>query len=471
LASPLWGLPENSKTHMGLGDRMTPNEWLDVLVDDSPALRAQFLGPTPPREDMYWRGPTLTDFDGQAWMRNQGLEEQSAPALDRLAPEVRYEVMLEPTERRDLVLLDLPLSAPEDSYLDGNLTAVRREPINNLIRYVGTSSTQARFREQLDDRSRSAALVLPARINPRTRELAQKWRAETPDPLALTQRFLKWIRRDFSYTLAAPPVGINATDDFLFETHQGFCQHFSSAFAVFMRSAGIPARVVTGYAGGHYNEIGGYWLVYRKDAHAWTEIWIDGRGWVRVDPTAAVAPDKILDTVDDLQAQQDAGGLASSMLKPMFETSDYLRHAWNEMVLSFDAVRQKSLLRPLGIKEAENWQLVLAFSTGAALTLGLTLWLLLREHRDDSDPLVRAWRRFVQELANTGLSKQACEPPLQYVRRLTDLRPDLSPVVLPLGQRYADWRYAGLELNDEEKVEFTRRLRKFRLGKLKASSH
>ena len=463
LGSPLWGLPENSTTRMGLGDRMTPNEWLDVLVDDAPAMRARFLSATPPREQMYWRGPTLTDFDGQAWTRNRALEQQPTPARQPLSKPVRYEVTLEPTERSDLVLLDLPIVAPPISALDGDLTAITAAPINNLVRYTGVSSPRMRFTQPLDDWSRRSSLQLPPGLNPRTRALAAQWHSQTPDPLALTGRFLEWIRRDFSYTISAPPVGINATDDFLFETHLGFCQHFSSAYAVFMRAAGIPARVVTGYAGGHYNRIGDYWLVYRKDAHAWAEIWIEGRGWIRVDPTAAVAPDKILDTVDDLQARQGLGGLAGGMFSPMFDTGDFLRSTWNQMVLGFDAVRQKSLLRPLGIKEAENWQLVLAFSIGAVLALALTLWLLLREHRDDREPLVRAWRRFVRELAGTGHAKQSHEPPLQYLDRLTSLRPDLAPTLMPLGRDYANWRYAGEELNDADKIALARRLKRFRL--------
>jgi transglutaminase-like putative cysteine protease len=468
LGSPLWGLPQNSKAHMGLGDRMTPNEWLDVLVDDTPALRARFLGRTPSRDQMYWRGPTLTDFDGQAWTRNLALEQRPAPLLQNMAPTIRYQVTLEPTERSDLVLLDLPAIAPPISSLDGDLTGVTPEPINNLISYVGVSSTNMRYVQPLDAWSRRSTLYLPPGLNPRTRALARQWRSENSDPRALTLRFLQWIRRDFSYTISAPPVGINATDDFLFETHQGFCQHFSSALAVFMRAAGVPARVVTGYAGGHYNRLGDYWLLYRKDAHAWTEIWLEGRGWVRVDPTAAVAPDKILDTVDDLQARQGGiAGLAGGMLSPMFETSDFLRNAWNQMVLGFDAARQKSLLRPFGVREAENWQLVLAFSIGAALTLALTLRLLLHEHRDNSDPLVRAWRRFARELAGTGYGKLSHEPPLRYLDRLAGLQPDLPPIVFELGRNYADWRYAGLQLGDDEKTALTRRLKRFRLRSIK----
>ncbi|KFN41247.1 transglutaminase TgpA family protein [Arenimonas oryziterrae] len=462
LASPLWGLPQLSAKRMGLGDRMTPNEWLDVLVDDSPALRARFLGPAPPREQMYWRGPVLSRFDGEAWTRTSATAFAAPPVLRPDAATVRYEVMLEPTESRDLVLLDVPLGAPAESHLTRELSAVRDEPVNNLIRYVGESSPSARFEGSLNAIEMSSLLSLPTGRDPRLRARAVQWHAQTPDPLQLTERFLQWVRADFQYTLSAPPVGYHASDDFMFETRQGFCQHFSSAYVVFMRAAGIPARVVTGYAGGHYNRVGDYWLVYRKDAHAWAEIWIEGRGWVRVDPTAAVAPENILDTIDDLQAQQ---GLGPDMLQPMFDMSDMLRRGWNELVLGFDSVRQRNLLRPLGIRDAEAWQLVLAFAVGAALALGLTLWLLLREHKDRSDPLVQAWRAFAKRLGRAGIRKAPNEAPLSYGERVAALLPANADTVRRLSGRYCEWRYAGTELSATERQALIRELRRFRVGR------
>ena len=391
LASPMWGLPDKALAATGLGDRMTPSEWLDVLVDDRPALRARFIGKTPPREQMYWRGPVLSRFDGEAWNRDQLLDDETAPAIEANAPAVEYEAMLEPTERHDLLLLDLPLQAPPESRLNGSLTAVSREPINNLLRYQGRSAPQARFPGTLSGWRRRAYLQLPPDRDPRTRALARQWRQQSPDPLVLTNRFLQMLRRDFKYTISAPPVGRDATDDFLFNTKLGFCQHFSSAYAVFMRAAGVPTRVVTGLVGGHYNKIGEYWLLYRKDAHAWTEIWIDGRGWIRVDPTAAIAPENILDTVDDLpQFEPGIAGLTRQVLQPVFDTTDFLRRQWNELVLGFDAARQKNLLRPLGIEDAEAWQLVTAFGIGAGIALLVTLAWLLRDWRRPTDPLDRA---------------------------------------------------------------------------------
>jgi len=465
LATPLWGLPENSVSAAGLGDRMTPSEWLDALVDDRPALRARFIGGTPPREQMYWRGPVLMHFDGEAWTRDPGANQFPAPLLVPLAATIRYEVMLEPTERRDFVVLDWPLSTTAEARINSELTAVSPQPINNLVRYSGESTPGARFSQPLNKWQRRVALILPSDHDPRTRALARQWQRETPDPLVLTQRFLQWLRRDFKYTISAPPVGFHATDDFLFETKLGFCQHFSSAYAVFMRSAGVPTRVVTGYVGGHYNQLGDYWLLKQKDAHAWTEIWIDGRGWVRVDPTAAIAPENILDTLDDLQARQRAGlaGTAEQVLGPILDGTDFLRRQWNQLILGFNAARQKSLLKPLGIDEAEAWQLVSAFGIGSAFALGLTLWILLRQHRDRSHPLIQAWRAFTRQLRRAGYAKGLDEPPLSFARRIGRELPAQAESVLSVSQRYCDWRYAGSVLTDEDQRGLVRSLREFRV--------
>ena len=464
LATPMWGLPEKTLARMGLGDRMTPNEWLDILVDDRPALRARFIGKTPPRNQMYWRGPVLVRFDGEAWNRDEFTDQLPSPTIEASSAAIDYEVMLEPTERHDLLVLDLPLVAPPESHLNGSLTAVSNESINNLVRYRGRSAPQARFITALPDEQRRAYLQLPSDRDPRTRALALRWRQETPDPLALTDRFLQMLRRDFKYTISAPPVGRDATDDFLFNTKLGFCQHFSSAFAVFMRNAGVPTRVVTGFVGGHYNKIGDYWLLYRKDAHAWTEIWVEGRGWLRVDPTAAIAPENILDTVDDLQRQQQGiAGLTGQMLQPVFDTTDFLRRQWNELVLGFDAARQKNLLRPLGIKDAEAWQLVTAFAVGAGLALLLTLAWLLRDWHRPNDALERAWRRYVRRIGRAGLAKAADEPALTWAQRLAREWPSSAPGLVSLSRRYSDARYARSVLNADERNRLIHDLRRFRL--------
>ena len=376
--------------------------------------------------------------------------------------------MLEPTERYDMPMLDVPMVAPSGGRLNGELTALSDTPLNNLVRYQGRASPGAGFAPALSPAERARALRLPLGHDPRTRALALQWRQQTPDPRQLSNRFLDWMQADFKYTISAPPVGFHATDEFLFDTRLGFCQHFSSAYAVFMRSAGVPTRVVTGYVGGHYNALGDYWLLKHKDAHAWNEVWLEGVGWVRIDPTAAIAPENILDTLDDLQARQQAGqgggfGDAARMLAPMFDGADFLRRQWNRLVLGFNADRQKGLLGPLGIEEAEAWQLVVAFAVGSALALVLTLWFLLHEHRDRSDPLVAAWRAFAARLRRAGIDKRPEEPPLSFGRRAAKLLPRHAERLLTLSGRYADWRYAGVALTDEERRGLARDLRGFRV--------
>ncbi|MGH8028504.1 MAG: transglutaminase TgpA family protein, partial [Arenimonas sp.] len=469
LGTPMWGLPDNAQKKMGLGDRMTPNEWLDVLVDDSPALRATFPDGAPPQEQMYWRGPVLSDYDGEAWSRDLILERLPVPPVRGADAAIRYEVTLEPTDRHELVLLDLPIAAPSGSRLDSGRVAISDRAVQTLLSYQGTSSPMARFGEQLSDRERQGNLRLPPDRNPRTRELARQWSAQTPDAAMLTRRFMQMVQRDFKYSISVPPLGRDATDEFLFDTKIGFCQHFSSAYAEFMRSAGIPARVVTGYAGGHRNDIGDYWVVYRKDAHAWAEVWIEGQGWRRVDPTAAVAPENILDTLEDRQLQQQEG-FASQFLSPALDTGDFLRKTWNDLVLGFNSARQKTLLRPIGLEEADAGQLVIAFAIGAVLALALTLWLLLRQHVDESEPMVLAWRRFARHLGNgTGLARASHEPPLAYAGRIAQAVPTAAGPVLALSHRYVAWRYGGRVLPRAEHDQLVRRLREFRLPRSPAA--
>ncbi|MFT4249310.1 MAG: transglutaminase-like domain-containing protein [Pseudomonas sp.] len=186
---------------------------------------------------------------------------------------------------------------------------------------------------------------LPPGFNPRTLTLARQWRQQAgSDDAAVVQRMLAWIRTEFAYTLDTPLPGHDSVDEFLFQQKAGFCEHFSSAFVVAMRAAGIPARVVTGYAGGVRNPLGGYWIVRRMDAHAhaWAEVWLAGRGWVRVDPTAAVAPERIYDTLEDRLGQGQGAGDAATEWR-VGDVGDWLRREWNELVLSFDAQRQQAV--------------------------------------------------------------------------------------------------------------------------------
>lgn len=440
LATPLWGIPERAVGTPGLSDTMEPDKWLDLMADDTPALRAQFFGAVPAPAQRYWRGPVLTQFDGHVWRRDRRTEGLPPAIVEHGTEGWDYQIDYEPTDRRQLVALDLPTAAPEGSRLDAALSLSSDRALSALSRWRLHSAPPQRFDATLSSYQRRAALQLPEGFNPRTASLARQWRQEAgTDDDAVVRRALAWITADFSYTLATPAPGRDPVDAFLFDYKAGYCQHFSSAFVVLMRNAGIPARVITGFAGGTRNRIGDYWVLRRMDAHAWAEVWLPQRGWVRIDPTAAVAPERILDTLDDrLQAGADTG-LQHRWLQ-LGQVGDWMRRGWNELVLSFDARRQQQLLQPFGLDDLGPGQLLAGFVTAALLALAWMAWLLARGERE-RDPLLRAWHRLGQRYVRLGLGREPHEPALHWARRVHALRPD--PALITLSQRFADARYAG----------------------------
>ncbi len=452
LGSPLWGIPERAMGRPGLSDSMTPGEWIDLMADDTPALRVRFHGAIPPPQQRYWRGPVLWDFDGRRWTAPRWAPEPPAPLVSHGRARWDYQIDYEPTDRRQLVALDLPLQAPAGSRLSSDFVLEADRPLTGVTRWQLQSSPPQAFDTQLPPALRAQALRLPPGYNPRTLALARQWRQQAgADDQAIVQRALQWIGGEFAYTLETPLPGRDSVDEFLFQQKAGFCEHFSSAFVVLMRSAGVPARVVTGYTGGVRNPLGDYWIVRRMDAHAWAEVWLPQRGWVRVDPTAAVAPERIYDTLEDRLGQPgDAGAARIGADWRVTDVADWLRRGWNDLVLSFDANRQQQLLRPLGIDRLETGQLIALFAGFALAAMGWMAWLLARGERE-RDPLLRAWHRLGNRYARHGLARAAHEPAVQWAHRVQASRPD--PGLIPLSQRFADARYAGADTDSAQLIK------------------
>ncbi len=478
LVSPLWGVPNRAVTKPGLSDRMSPGDWVDLIGDDSPALRATFSGAQPEVSEMYWRGPVFWNFDGRSWssLRWDGL--QAERSADATAGEKRYdyEMELEPTDRRQMVALDLPLAAPDDTVLDHDYSLRATQPMAALTRWRMQSAAPVRFEAELEPWLRERALRLPEGFNPKTHALAQQWRREADArnsdqasaDAAIANRMLAWVRNDFVYTLDADPLGRDSVDEFLFGTKAGFCEHFSSSFVVLMRAAGVPARVVTGYVGGYRNPIGDYWLVRRSDAHAWSEIWLEGRGWTRFDPTAAVAPERIYDTIDD-RTPDAFSGFAG--LGPVFDVSDWMRRGWNDLVLGFNANRQRRLFSALGVPDLESSRLIQIFIIATILALSGMWWLTTRNERE-RDPLLRAWRGLEQHYRRIGLGRERHEPAQRWAQRVSQAREIAADVganartqdedLIALSVRFADWRYArndGLRSTRDDLIRDIRRHR------------
>ena len=450
LPSPLWGLPERAIARPGLSDSMSPGGWLDLMNDDTPAARVQFFGAVPEPSQLYWRGPVLWNFDGRTWHQAKWLRRVPAAEMRPAGAGWDYQIELEPTDGQQLIALDLPTRVPAGADVSIDFSVYAREPLNNVSRWRMQSAPPAAAEAKLPIMLRQRALELPEGYNPRTLALARQWRraagsdAAGHADAAIANRALEMIRADFAYTLDVPLAGRNEVDDFLFDRKQGYCEHFSSAYVVLMRAAGIPARVVTGYAGGYRNPIGGYWLVLRSDAHAWAEIWLPERGWVRVDPTAAVAPERVYDTLADRQPGRIG---AFDGLVPMFNASDWLRRGWNDFVLGFNAQRQQQLLRPLGFGALGTRGLTLLFAVLAGLSLGWMAWLIARGERE-RDPLLRAWRRLDARYARLGRGRLAHEPALAWAERAGADIPRSGEPLRSLSRRFSDARYAARESDD-----------------------
>ena len=444
LPSPLWGLPERAIATPGLSDSMSPGGWLDLMLDDSPAARVTFFGAVPRPDQLYWRGPVLWDFDGRTWRLARDLQLRPAPRLANTASGWDYQVDLEPTETRQLIALDVPTAMPDGTWTSLDLTVWAGRPQYNVSRWRMRSAPVASIQPELPPALRARALALPRGFNPRTVALGRQWRSEAGQDAsgradrAIATRALTMIRRDFAYTLNVPLAGRNEVDDFLFDRREGYCEHFSSAFTVLMRAAGIPARVVTGYAGGYRNPVGGYWLVRKSDAHAWVEIWLADAGWTRLDPTAAVAPENVYDTIADRQPGRVGNFTA---LVPMFNAGDWLRRGWNDFVLGFNAQRQQSLLAKLGLGRLQPMHLGLLFAAMAGLSLAWMAWLLARGERE-RDPLLRAWHALERRYRRVGLGRQPHEGARAWARRAAADRPRAGDHLAVLAERFSDARYA-----------------------------
>lgn len=441
-STPLWGVPERALTRPGLSDRMSPGDWIDLIADDTPALRATFFGPAPAQTELYWRGPVLWAFDGRTWTAVDWSRSIASPSAEPGPVQYRYELEIEPTDRQQLVALEMPLQTPPDTRLHPDFSLHSRQPLTAVTRWRMTSSPRARVDDRLQPALRALALRLPEGYNPRTLELARRWRQEAgPSGYAadnaLVKRALDWIRADFVYTLDAPPLGRHSVDEFLFRSRAGFCEHFSSSFVVLMRGAGVPARVVTGYVGGYRNPVGGYWLVRRSDAHAWAEVWLEGRGWVRVDPTAAVAPERIYDTIAD-RRPGNLGGFSG--LAPVFDVGDWLRRGWNDFVLGYNAARQRRLLQSFGVPDLDSARLIQLFVLATVLALAGMLWLTTRQERE-RDPVLRTWRRLERRYRRLGLGRAAHEPVAAWAERVARSRPQAEDV-RRISQCFVEWRYA-----------------------------
>jgi transglutaminase-like putative cysteine protease len=471
LDSPLWRTPVDAGARTGISDTMSPGSVQDLLLDDSAAFRVDFGGTLPPRAQLYWRGPVLTDFDGTTWRRRDtGIIGKDADGLTATGDAVSYEVTLEASGQPWMFALDLPLDIPSDTLPSDilrsrDMSLMRRRPVTNLLRYRVRSALTYRLDINLTPAQRKAALALPNDFNPRSTAQGQAWRTELHDDDAIIHAALKLFHDAFFYTLA-PPLGRDSVDDFLFDTKRGFCEHYASAFVVLMRAAGIPARIVTGYQGGYFNNVGNYLVVRQSDAHAWAEVWLAGRGWVRVDPTAAVSPQRVEFGAQAIGAGERAW-YQGGWLLALRNQFDLVNRGWNTLVVQFNGQRQQSLLNPFGIDRVEPATLVwLLIGVSGLLLTGATLWAM-RTARRRTAPLDAAYDALCRKLARIATPRGASEGPRDYMQRVhaANALDELSAGdVARLFSRYVSLRYSRAFPSLEEVASFRRDVNRLRLG-------
>ena len=459
----LWALPQDARAGtIGMSDTMQPGSVLYLTESTEVAFRVEFKPAAPKPDQLYWRVLVLGHTDGQTWTRARpagGPRLPPAFSYQALSPVVAYDVVLEPSKYRWLPALDLPASIPNRARATPGYLLEYNEPIRERLRY-SLASYPSYNTGAISAAERAQALQLPENTGMRVRELAARWRQLGPELEAVRAALTYFRQENFVYTLQPPALGRDPVEEFLFTTRRGFCEHFASAFVTLMRAAGVPSRVVIGYLGAEYNPAGGYFIVRQADAHAWAEAWLPGQGWVRVDPTAAVAPERVeygLEAVRRLERRGavpgrlaneavlaairlgwfDAGLRQSQLFWDAFNTS------WSRWITDYGHERQQQFLTWLGFKTPSWVEMVTSLALVSTLVI-LALAAVALYPKRHPDPVQALYLKFCRKLTRVGLARAPHEGALSFAERCEQSRPDLYPAINTVVHLYLRLRYGGL---------------------------
>lgn len=462
LPGPLWSLPEDATAKTGLSDTMSPGSISNLSQSDEVAFRVEFVGNPPPMNQRYFRGPVLPNFDGTTWTTDETLTEVLPKTAD--SNSLEYTVLLQPHQQQWLFALEQPLKTREDFYsrqqngvnmhytVDGQLLS--RKPVTSLTRYTVASKLSSSYKAQRPPPRNTRSL--PGK-NTRTIAHAKKLYQNSASAEQYANNVMQWFSKErFSYTLTPSLLGDKPVDEFLFDTQEGFCEHYAQAFVVMMRAAGIPSRVVTGYLGGKMN--GDYMIVRQSDAHAWAETYINGY-WHRFDPTGAVAPSRVESGLSQaLPEWEPVSGLSredGSLLNAMQLKWDALNHGWQRMVVDFDNKSQLKILEKLGIPKPSLWQitaLVIALSAiWCAMILGLP-FLNRSRSRKQLPEAEYHWQKYTALLKSNGVIRGRAETPTEFIERAAQALPSNAKRIRDIGDALMTWRFARLTASEENRL-------------------
>jgi len=448
MIGPLWAMPDETSAISGLSDQINPGAISNLALSDATAFRVRFTDSTPQQKDLYWRGLVFWDTDGKRWSHKSPSEKsfKNATSWPTSSEDYRYTLMMEPHQQLWLYALDRPAAAPKNTRLsDDHQLTLKRKLSRNLSFELRSSISTPLLTLSPQDRQR--ALHLPTSTQPRVLALAKKWRNKAKTNQQIVQLALQFYHAEFYYTLRPPSLGKHPVDEFLFNTKRGFCGHFASSFATLMRAAGIPARLIGGYQGGVYNTVGGFYNIRQADAHVWVEVWLQQQGWVRVDPTAAIAPNRIEHSID--ASLQRLNGDVNFLLQPpegfkqwaqqfnwAIHSIDYY---WQNAVLAYGPEKQLEFLSQLGISDWGG--MVIWLSIGSGLMILLTMAMILLVKRSNPDRVQAAYLKLCKKLAKKAGKRQPHETISLYFERIQPYYPTKTSELKRIQQLYLKTRY------------------------------
>ncbi|WP_316367325.1 transglutaminase TgpA family protein [Candidatus Thiodiazotropha sp. CDECU1] len=471
ITQPLWNFASQSVARTGLSDRVTPGSVSELVESSEVAFRAQFKQPPPPPQQRYWRALVLWDTDGYSWYTDKqqpiGTDSTKLIILDQ---PIKYEIFLEPHDEEWLVALDVPLEAPARSRLKHDLQLIYSTAVTTPKSYTLHSSTRYGMSD-LSSILRQRGLQLGETVTDQQRQLVAQWRTEAQTDTQVVEQALRFFNTNpFIYTLSPPTYRDNPVEEFLFEGRAGFCEHYATSFTQLMRIAGIPSRLVLGYQGGEYNQLGDYFIIRQYHAHAWSEVWLEGRGWVRIDPTAAVAPERIEYPLRMAFGEEgapamfeiDGSGLAASMLRQFTHALDSVNIQWRRLIIGYSREHQFTLMRNFGFDaySSVRWSLITAGSV--AIVLLVVVLIIIRQGRLRLSPTQQLYHRFCKKLSRLGIRRRSYEGPMDFATRAARQRPDLASQIMAIIGLYIKLRYASQGSDAEQRRAFARQVRLFR---------
>lgn len=445
---PFWAIPTQAgSANTGLSSKISPGDISALSQSSEVAFRVRFNGRPPEQGELYWRAIVMQRFDGRSWsadeptfvsngIANIDVGSQSASA---------YSIIMEATSQRWLFSLDLPIAWRGDGiYMSRYQTLERTRPIDERLAYRVSSSLDATAVPKLSPRGRNWYTRLPPNGNADARTFATEMRAESADNMTYVNNVLQYFKEQpFFYTLSPPPLGRESVDEFLFKSRRGFCEHYASSFTFLMRAAGIPARIVAGYQGGEQNPMGDYWIVRQSDAHAWSEVWLQGRGWTRVDPTGAVAPQRIEQNLDMALrefGERVPGAFELPAIERLQLAWDMINARWNEWVLGFGPETQRSFFEWLGLNDPD-WRDLIIILAILLITImaSISIWLTWQHRTPPLDAAQKHYRRLQKRLKLPALP---AETPTNYAARASAKHPSLAKKIEAIVWHYLRARYA-----------------------------